>query len=242
MTMQRIKRFKRMFKDLEIIEGIFIKASKHRFLCNVLINGQIEECYVANSSKVEKYINLFNKPVLLSRNLGTSGRTRYSLFAVKYYGKYILLNLNKVNDLLNYYISETEMKETDLYTIRQEEVLNGYKADLVIRETTLNKEKMIEAKAIIDVRNSTHFPKTHSDRAIKQLLHIKSLLDEGHNFEYYLVSLSPIVRKVSIDSSFEEYYQLFNECIKKGLKVKGISVDFGRDKEVSFKKIGIEYS
>jgi sugar fermentation stimulation protein A len=153
---------------------------------------------------------------------------------------YIVLNLNKVNDLLNQYLRETELKETE-YSISQEVSLNGYKADLVIKETAGSNQKMIEAKAIIDVRHSTKFPKTHSERAIKQLLKIRSLLDDGHNIEYYLVSLSPIVRKVSVDSTFEEYYQLFNECIKKGLKLKGISVDFGRDKVVSFKKVRIEY-
>lgn len=229
-----------MFENIEIIEGIFIKESKNRFLCDVLINGQIEECYVANSSKVEKYINLRNKPVLLTRNEGTKGRTRFSLFAVKYYSKYIVLNLNKVNDILNQYLRETELKENE-YSISQEVSLNGYKADLVIRETAVNKEKMIEAKAIIDVRHSTQFPKTHSERAIKQLRKIRSLLDDGHNIEYYLVSLSPIVKKVSIDSSFTEYYQLFNECIQKGLNVKGITVEFGRDIDISFKKLKISY-
>lgn len=229
-----------MFKELEIIEGIFITENKNRFLCDVLINGRIEECYVPNSSKVEKYLNLKSKIVLLSRNAGSRGRTRYSLFAVKYYNKYILLNLNKVNDLLKYYISTTELKKNTLYTIKNEIILNGYKADLVIREPALNKEKMIEAKAIIDIRHSTYFPKVYSERAIKQLLHIKSLLIDGHKIEYYLVSLSPIVRKVSIDSSFTEYYLLFNECIENGLIVKGISVHLGRNKEVSFQRLKIE--
>lgn len=230
-----------MFENLKVIEGIFIKESKNRFLCDVLINGQIEECYVANSSKVEKYINLRNKSILLRRNEGKKARTRFSLFAVKYFSKYIVLNLNKVNDFLNYYLRATELKQTEIYTISQDEILNGYKADLVIRETALSKEKMIEAKATIDVRHSTQFPKTHSERAIKQLNKIRSLLDDGHSIEYYLVSLSPIVKEIRLDSSFTEFYHLFNECIEKGLVIRGISVDFGRDKEVSFKKLQIEY-
>lgn len=228
-----------MFGDIEFSEGIFIKESKNRFLCEVLINGVVEECYVPNSSKIGKYLNVRNKTVLLTTNTGTKGRTRYSLFAVKYYGKYILLNLNKVNDLLSYYIREIEIKKSNPYTISREEILNGYKADLVIRDTNLN-EKMIEAKAVIDTKHTTSFPKVHSDRAIKQLLKIKAFLEKGHKVEYYLVSLSPIVRVVRIDNSFSEFYKLFFECIEKGLIVKGISVDFVGNNEVSFKKLIIE--
>lgn len=228
-----------MFGDIEYSEGIFIKESKNRFLCEVLINGVAEECYVPNSYKVGKYLNVRNKTVLLTTNSGNKGRTRYSLFAVKYYGKYILLNLNKVNDLLNYYIREIEMKKSNLYTISQEEILNGYKADLVIRDTNLN-EKMIEAKAVIDIKHFTSFLKVHSERAIKQLLKIKSFLEKGHKVDYYLVSLSPIVRVVSLDNSFSEFYRLFFECLEKGLRVKGISVDFVENNEVSFKKLKIE--
>jgi DNA-binding sugar fermentation-stimulating protein len=31
------------------LKGFSFKKSKNRFLCDVLINGQVEECYVANS-------------------------------------------------------------------------------------------------------------------------------------------------------------------------------------------------
>lgn len=230
-----------MFENLEIIEGIFIKESKNRFLCDVLINGQVEECYVPNSSKVEKYINLRNKIVLLSKNTGLKGRTRFSLFAVKYYKKYILLNLNKVNDLLSYYFKEIDKEDSNLYTIKREGIFNGYKADLIIGETGL-KEKMIEAKAIIDIKHSTTFPKVHSERAINQLINIKTLLEDGHSIEYYLVSLSPIVRKVSIDKAFKEYYKLINECMERGLMIKGISVHLRKDNSVSFKKLNIDLS
>ncbi|MCH6265328.1 DNA/RNA nuclease SfsA [Neobacillus citreus] len=227
-----------IIQNIEIIEGKFIKESKNRFLCEVLIDGQVEECYVSNTSKIGKYINLSNKTVLLSKNKGIKGRTRFSLFAVKYYCKFILLNFNKVNELLAYYFKEIEMKGSNVYTVEQEKIFNGYKADLIIREKGLN-EKIIEAKAILDIKHSSTFPKVHSERAINQLIKINSLLSNGHSIEYFLVSLSPIVRQIIIDRTYKEYYKLLNECIERGLIIKGVSVDFRSGNNITFNELKI---
>jgi len=76
------------------IEGIFKSESKNRFLCNVLVNGKLCECYIPSSSKLSPLVNLKGKKVLLTLNKGTNNRTKYSVFAVQHYRKYILLNLN----------------------------------------------------------------------------------------------------------------------------------------------------
>lgn len=228
-----------MFKEMETIEGLFIKESKNRFLCEVLIDGRVEECYVPSSSRIENYLNLTNKKVLLTMNVGKNVRTRFSLFAVVYYNKYVLLNLNKVNEILSYYIGKYEFNDCQMYTIKREEVINGYKSDLVIKESPYIEEKIIEAKGIIDIRKETHFPKVHSDRAIKQLTHINSLLESNRKVEYYFISLSPIVKKVSINDPSSEYCKLLYKCIDRGLKVKGISVTLDVEKNLIFKKIKI---
>lgn len=228
-----------MFSDLEIIEGTFIKESKNRFLCEVLVDGMIEECYVPSSSRIENYLNLNNKKVLLSRNAGENIRTKYSLFAVYYYSKLILLNLNKVNDILIQYLLKNELDENEIFTIKKEEFINGYKSDLVIKEFNKPKEKIIEAKGIIDIRKEIHFPKVHSDRALKQLKNLKILLNNQYDVEYYFVSLSPIVKKVNITSSTPKYHNILCECLSNGLKIKGISIHIDKTMNINFEKLNI---
>lgn len=228
-----------MFSELEIIEGTFIKESKNRFLCEVLVDGTIEECYVPSSSRIDNYLKLNKKKVLLSRNIGKNVRTKYSLFAVYYYNKFILLNLNKVNDILIQYLSETVLDEKQIYTIKKEEFINGYKSDLVIKEFNNPLGKIIEAKGIIDIRKEIHFPKVHSDRALKQLMNIKTLLKNHYDVEYYFVSLSPIVKKVNITSLTPEYFKILCECLNSGLKIKGISINIDRKMNIEFNKLNI---
>jgi DNA-binding sugar fermentation-stimulating protein len=229
-----------MFIPTEVVEGTFIKESKNRFLCEVLINGKIEECYVPSSSRMENYLNLKNKKVLLTINKDKNSRTRYALFAVKYFNKYILLNLNMVNDFLRNYIAFTELKEPVLDNIKKETIIEGYKTDLFIIETATTKEKIIEAKGIIDIRKNIVFPKINSERAIRQLIYIESLLNNNHRVEYYFVSLSPIIKCVTINNSYQEYYRRLNNCLSKGLKLKGISVHLCSDMKVSYKRLKIK--
>lgn len=88
----------------QLIEGVFIEESKNRFLCKVLIDNKVCECYVPSSSRIENYLNVKGKKVLLTPNKSNS-RTNYSLFAVKFYNKYILLNLNLTNKVVESIIS-----------------------------------------------------------------------------------------------------------------------------------------
>ena len=79
-----------------MLTGKFIKECKNRFLCLVEINGNIEECYVSSSSKLENYIDLTGCKVLLKKNVGKMLRTDYSLHAAYYKRAWVLLNLNYI--------------------------------------------------------------------------------------------------------------------------------------------------
>lgn len=229
-----------MLNKIETIEGTFIRESKNRFLCEVLIDNQMVECYVPSSSKIGNYLKLENKRVLLTKNIGSQSRTKYSLFAVMYYNKYIILNLNKVNELLACYIETNELVKSQIYTIKKEKTVNGYKTDLIIYESLNSEERIIEAKGIIGITREVLFPKVHSERALKQLKQINILLKNNFTVEYYFVSLSPIVKKVVINNLYGEYHKLLNECIKNGLKLKGIGAVLNNNKEVSFFKIKVD--
>ncbi|SDC30785.1 MULTISPECIES: DNA/RNA nuclease SfsA [unclassified Candidatus Frackibacter] len=209
-----------------IVHGKFISESKNRFLCKVLINNSIEECYIPSSSRLDNYLKLKNKDILLTTNKGKNTRTRYSVFAVKYYGKYILLNLKIVNKLVEKYIRLLNMTKQNI-KIYKEQKIENYKADLIIKK---EKEIIVEAKGLIGIRREVVFPSVFSQRAISQLKKIRDLLKQGYEIEYYLVSLSPIIRKVIINNEIEEFKTLMYECIENGMNLKGFSVSYNKER------------
>jgi DNA-binding sugar fermentation-stimulating protein len=209
--------------DSELVNGIFIEESKNRFLCKVLIDGQEVECYIPSSSKIENYIRLKNKPVLLLRNQ-VARRTRFSLFAVSYYNTFIIVNQNLVNGFLANEINNNQLlKDKEIITIEKEKKYGDYKADLIMTCKN-NKTVLIEAKSIISANREAFFPTVYSERSIIQLKIIKQLLLEGIEIYYFIVSLSPIVRKITINEKHSEFYKLLNECIVNGLKLQAMSL------------------
>lgn len=202
--------------NLTTIEGTFLEECSNRFLCKVLINNKIEECYVPSSSKLSNYIKLKNKKVLLTTNINPKARTKYSLFAVKYYNKYIMLNLNIVNKLLlNHLIN------SDTLSYKVEHRIGNYKCDIFFPD----ENHIVEAKGIICTTKSCIFPLVSSDRSISQLKEISNLLTQGYKVSYYLVSLSPIVKSINLDES-HEFTKLIKECLNLGMNLSAFKIEY----------------
>jgi DNA-binding sugar fermentation-stimulating protein len=64
-----------MIVSNELVEGTFIEESKNRFICRVNINEVIYECHVPNSSRMENYLKLNQRRILVSKNKDTGRRT-----------------------------------------------------------------------------------------------------------------------------------------------------------------------
>ncbi|QXM06624.1 DNA/RNA nuclease SfsA [Crassaminicella indica] len=219
----------------KIIEGKFLYESKNRFICKVLINNEEIECYVPSASRLENYLILKNKKVLLTLNKGKKRRTKYSLFAVEYYGKYIMLNLNIVNNLVEEYIIE-KIDEHSCENLYKEKFVNGYKADFLLE----GKEKVVvEAKGIISARRDVVFPSVFSQRAIDQLRALLELLKSGYKVYYFYISLSPIVKSITINSFDEKYSKLLKKCMKKEMKIKAFSSCYSNNEVKLYKEIEI---
>lgn len=200
-------------------EGVFINEIKNRFLCNVKINGQVHECHIPSSSRLENYLRLRNKKVLLTENEGKNTRTKYSVFAVKHYNSYILLNLSMANKLLAEQIKENIIKNNSPEKVYTEKTIEDYKTDLFIEGS--NQQLIIEVKGIISTKTNQIFPTVYSERAVAQLYKLQELLKSGWNITYYFISLSSTVKAITINSQFKDYWDLFQQCITLGMKIKG---------------------
>ncbi|EFM10717.1 DNA-binding protein stimulates sugar fermentation-like protein [Paenibacillus curdlanolyticus YK9] len=222
----------------DITKGTFIKESKNRFLCTVMIDGLVNECYVPSSSRIENYLKLKNREVLLTKNKSKNRRTEYSLFAVKYYNKYILVNLNMVNSIVQFLIQENKLKSLSSFSIKREHIINGYKTDLLIENDEGNRN-IIEVKGVISSKQEVMFPSVYSERAIFQLSRIKQLLHEGEKVTYIITSLSPTVRRIKLDDTYREYYHSFKECLDLGMQTQAFSVNFHNGEIIFGKRIRI---
>ena len=76
----------------------------------------------------------------------------------------------------------------------------------------------------IQHRGTASFPTVYSERAIRQLEHIRDLLKHGHNVCYMFLSMYSGAKEIILDQQQKEYLQLFCECIEKGMTVCGFSL------------------
>jgi DNA-binding sugar fermentation-stimulating protein len=218
----------------ELINGVFIEECKNRFMSKVIIeNKNVEECYIAVSSKLKNYLNMIDKEVLLRKNIGRNIRTRYTIFAVKGDLGYTLLDYNMVNHLVMERIINYEAISED--KILMEKTIEGYKCDLLINNDAVI---IVEIKALIPTVEKEIFPTVFSQRAIEQLYMICNLLDKGYKVEYYIIGLNNIMKTVEINKGFNKYYDMITKCINKGLILKAFNLEMLMDKgEVFIKDI-----
>lgn len=224
--------------SIEPIKGIFDSECKNRFISNVKVNDTLVECYVPSSSRIENYLNLSECEVILTLNKSKKSRTRYSLFAVRKENEYIILNLNKVNTILESLIMSGDLYPNINYKVLKEKIKEGYKSDLLLEGE--DHSILIEAKGVISKDKLVRFPQVNSERSILQLIALEKLLEQGLTVHYYLVSLSPLINKIEIDSDSEYHYHL-KRCINKGLSLRGISIVFDGKSVRYSKDINIKY-
>lgn len=204
-----------------IIHGQFCKETKNRFLATVRIDGRETECYVPSSARLENFVALKNCRVLLIPTQNLAARTPYSILAVKHNRHNILLNTTMANKAMTkYYQFHKEHKcETDR-NIMAEKTIEGYKADIYVESPS--SKKIIEIKSVLSFHSIGIFPTVHSERANKQLLALKNLLD-SYIVEYCIVAINPYIKAIHINSEQEEYHALFMQCIEKGMVCQGYS-------------------
>lgn len=217
--------------------GIFVGELKNRFLCEVKINGMVEECYVPSSCHLSNFLQLEGRSVLLVPTQAPSSRTKYALFAVPFKRNYIVLNTSMANRVIEgglrgRHFSYLGKRKEWL----KEHKIDGYKADLYIPAT----KTIIEIKSIISTKEPAIFPTVYSERTVNQLKQIQQLLLNGYRVCFMIVSLHPYVKGVTIDKSTEFYSEL-SKCLEGGLIVKAYTSRVENDIIKIDKEIGVNW-
>jgi len=203
------------------IHGVFLNEIKNRFLCNVSINGEETICYIPSSCRLSNFIDLTGREVLLKPITSPNARTKYSVYALKFKRGYILLNLAQANQIVEAQIH----KRLFSFLGKRENVIRefkigGYKTDLFIEDS----KTLIEIKSSLAFEKEAVFPSVYSERSIKQLTEIASLLDAGYNACYIFASLNPYIKTIRINQDIPEFCNALNYCISKGMTVHAYAI------------------
>ena len=201
------------------IVGTFVREEKNRFICTVTVNGINEECYIPSSCRLENFLELAGKEVLLKENQNKNARTKLAVYALKLKRNYLILRTAEANALIVDAIKGRRFSYLGKRSVLEKEYsVSGYKSDIYLPQT----KTIIEVKSIINIGSEAVFPTVYSERAISQLKKIYELLSSGYNFAYIFVSLNPYVKRLSIsnDEKQSEYKTLFLKCVKNGMICK----------------------
>ena len=203
------------------ISGVFVRELKNRFLCEVKIDGKVEECYVPSSCHLSNFLQLEGKKVLLVPTQARKARTKYALYASPYRRNYITLNTNLSNIAIEKEIHTRRFAYLGKRTVVQKEhFIEGYKSDIYIPET----KTIIEIKSVLSNKDEVVFPTVYSERTQSQLKNMQSMLNKGYKVVFIVVSLNPYAKRITIDKNTEFYTEL-TRCLKKGCRLEHIRVN-----------------
>ena len=221
------------FNPQEYTYGIFVRELKNRFLCEVKIDGKVEECYVPSSCHLSNFLQLKGKKVILVPTQGKHPRTQYALYAMPYKRNYIVLNTSLSNTAIENSIHSRRFsflgKRNDII---REHCIDGYKADIYIPTS----KTIIEIKSVLSSTDTAVFPTVYSERTQDQLRNIQDLLDRGYKVCFILVSLNPYLKSITMDRE-TAFYTEFAKCIEKGMIVQAYASCLDDDKIMLKKRI-----
>lgn len=213
------------------ISGVFVKELKNRFLCEVKIDGKVEECYVPSSCHLSNFLQLKGKRVVLIPTQGKNPRTKYALYAAPYRRNYIILNTSLSNVAIEKGIHNRRFSYLGKRSnVQKEHSVEGYKADLYIPQT----KTIVEIKSVLSEKDEAVFPTVFSERTQNQLKSIQEMLEKGYKVVFIIVSLNPYIKKLTIDKSTEFYSEL-TRCIEKGMEIRAYTSHL-KDYEIEIKK------
>lgn len=221
-----------------IQRGIFVKEIENRFLCQVIVDGIQQICYIPSSCRLDNFLDLKGKNILLIPTKGRQTATKYAVLAVEYKRNYILLNSNLANRVVEQGITSRRFCYLGKRSsVKREFIVDDYKCDLYIEDS----DTLIEIKSIITQKDVECFPSVYSKRALRQLDQLYWCLKLGRNVVYIIVSLNPYLKAIYIDQE-SEFYSRFIKCTNQGMKVFVYTCRLSKENNVKLcKQISIDY-
>jgi len=210
---------------MKVIKGVFVEELKNRFLCLVLIDDTLVECYVPSSCRLENFFELNGKQVLLVPTQSPKARTRYALLAIPYKKSYIILNTGLSNKIIaesikrRYFSFMGKRNE-----IIREHAIDGYKSDLYVKDS----DTLIEIKSVISLNRVAEFPTVFSERSLMQLNQIYELLCKGHHAVFIITSLNPYVKGIHMNRG-SKLYDAMQPCLEKGMQLLAFSIGLSQE-------------
>ncbi len=201
------------------VVGQFISETKNRFRCIVKIDNLLHECHIASSSRLEHFINLEGKQVILTPVRSTSAKAKFTVYGVRHKRGFILLSTLAANQAIKSSLFSRTLsclgKRSD---VKSEFTVHGYKADFYIPGS----QTIIEVKSVITEKNIAVFPSDNATRILGQLEALAELLKIGYNAHLLIVSLNPYVKQVEINAN-ERFRDALTSCVSAGLNVSAFT-------------------
>lgn len=211
-----------VYYNTEVYKANLISEGKTRFICIVEYNENIIECYVPNTCKLSKLIPLSNNEILITKNLHKTKRTQYTLFAIKIFEEFLIVNTSIANKIVYNCILD---KHNTI--ILPERKIENYKSDFYIPDKTT----IVEVKSIISMEETLIIPNGFSIRAINQLEKLNELLKNEYSVDYYFVVFDNNCLSITLNTT-TEYGNRINFCVEQGMNLKVLICKYNESENI----------
>ena len=201
----------------DYFKAIFLEEANSRFICTVLKDKQVVECYISSSSKLSNYLPLTNCNILISKNKGKNIRTNYTLEAVEYNKRLYYVNFNKINNLYEAYHLVDESENRKFH--------KEYLVDNIIKtDFYFENNECVEIKALLSKTNKIIFPDNSSYRIENQLLKYIELLKKNTHVTFCFIAMSNSITRFELNTKKKNAEDYFSKAISLGMEIKAYSV------------------
>lgn len=214
--------------NFKLNKAVFVSEGKSRFICNILYEEEILECYVPITCKLSSLLSLEGKEILIRETTKAAKRTKFTLFAVQNKNDYLIVDTGFANRIVNAILAKTESNNL----FYPEQIVENYKCDFY----SATSKTLVEVKSVITTEQEVLLPNMKTQRAIIQLHNICSLLSKGYRAEYFIVAFAPQLEKVKVASK-EKMGFLLKEFLNLGGEISCIRITLDESNNINCDKL-----
>ena len=206
----------------ELISGVLIKRYK-RFFVDIKMENKVITAHCPNPGSMQKLLTEGNR-VWLTKSNNEKRKLSHTLQIIQVEDSKFCINTHITNKIVNEALENKYIKDLSRYNQIKPEKKFGINTrfDFLLNDTKKNKKAFLEVKSVSLRRKKGHaeFPDTVTARGKK---HLESLIAANkQGYDSYLLFLIQIENCQSFGIAADidpEYSKLFNEAVKKNVKV-----------------------